>query len=54
MAQFPKGYRALANSERPPAPGVVRMGPMDPKETLSVSIRVRRRLDGPSLPNLNT
>ena len=54
MAQFPKGYRALANSERPPAPGVVRMGPVDPKETLSVSIRVRRRPDGPSLPNPNT
>src|SRR5260370_16288353 len=54
MAQFPKGYRALANSERATEPGVVGMGRMDPKETLSVSIRVRRRPDGPTLPNLNT
>lgn len=54
MTQIPEGYRALANSERPPKPDTVRVGSADPKETLSVSILVRRRPDGPVLPDPNT
>lgn len=53
MTQNPQGYRALANSERPPEVEAVRVGSADPKEILSVSILVRRRPDGPALPDPN-
>jgi hypothetical protein len=52
MADTPKASRALANSERKPAPGASRIGDADPKEKLSVSVRVRRRTDAP-LADLN-
>jgi kumamolisin len=51
MAQIPKGYQPLEKSERLPRHGAHRVAPADPKETLSVTIRVRRRRDAPSLPD---
>jgi kumamolisin len=51
MAQIPKGYQRLEKSERLPRPGAHRVAPADPKETLSVTIRVRRRQDAPPLPD---
>lgn len=51
MANIPEGYRALAQSARQPATGATRIGSADPKEILSVSIRVRPRPDGPALPD---
>jgi len=49
MSQIPEGYRAISNSQRQPATGASRIGPADPKELLSVSIRVRHRTDAPAL-----
>jgi kumamolisin len=51
MAQIPKGYQRLEKSERRPRQGARRVGPADPKENLSVTIRVRRRPDAPPLPD---
>src|SRR5271154_6238542 len=50
MAEIPSGYRQLAGSERKVRKGAKRVGPADPKETLSVSIYLRRRADAPPLP----
>jgi kumamolisin len=50
MAQIPNGYQRLGKSERLPRHGAHRVAPADPKETLSVTIRVRRRQDAPPLP----
>ncbi|GAC1306076.1 MAG: hypothetical protein NVSMB24_15960 [Mucilaginibacter sp.] len=49
-----KGFVALANSEKQPMPGAHRVSPADPKEKLSVSIRVRQKPDASplSLDNL--
>jgi kumamolisin len=49
MAGTPKANRAIANSERKPAAGAAKIGDADPKEKLSVSVRVRRRTDGPPI-----
>src|SRR5215472_16036695 len=54
MAEIPVGFRALANSERRKAPGAARVGPSDPKEKFSVTIRVRPRAGGSALPDLDT
>ncbi|MGA7633188.1 MAG: S53 family peptidase [Terriglobales bacterium] len=51
MARIPDGYRRLEGSERHPAPGTKRLGPADPAEEFSVTVRVRRRKDGPPLPD---
>jgi kumamolisin len=51
MLEIPKGYQRLEKSHRNPRRGAQRVGPADPKETLSVTIRVRRRPDAPALPN---
>lgn len=51
MADTPSGYRTLVNSGRQPATGARRTGSADPKEILSVSIRVRRRPGAPDLPD---
>ena len=51
MTQNPQGFCTLANSERPPVVGTVRVSSADPKETLSLTILVRQRPDGPSLPD---
>lgn len=51
MAKVPAGYRALDTSHRTPRAGAKRIGPADPNEELTVSIRVRRRTDAPRLPD---
>lgn len=51
MAQIPQGYQRLEKSERRPRHGAHKVGPADPKEVLSVTIRVRRRPDAPALPD---
>ena len=45
MAEIPTGYRQLAGSERKVRTGAKRVGPADPKETVLVSIYLRRRTD---------
>ena len=42
----------LRGSERKLGPGDSRVGPADPTEQLTVSVQVRRRPDGPDLPDL--
>jgi hypothetical protein len=49
--KIPDGYRRLDKSERHAASGAHRVGPANPAETLTVSIRVRRRPDAPPLPD---
>lgn len=39
----PREYIALPGSERAPAPGAYLVGPVDPSETVSVTIRLRQR-----------
>lgn len=51
MPQIPTHYRALESSERKPRRNAKRIGPADPNEVFTVSVRVRRRSDAPSLPN---
>jgi hypothetical protein len=51
MANIPKGYRRIENSERRPAAGAKLVAAADPNETLSVTIRLRRRTDAPALPD---
>ena len=46
------GFVAIAGSERRPAPGAIRTADADPHESLSVTISVRRRPDGPPMPSL--
>jgi len=53
MDNTSKANRVLEDSERKPAPGASRIGDADPKETLSVSLRVRRRPDAPAPMDLN-
>jgi kumamolisin len=50
MREIPAGYSRLENSARVPAAGARLVGPADPAETLSVTLRVRRRPDAPPLP----
>jgi hypothetical protein len=47
-----RGYVPLKHSERRPRGGARLLGPADPDEELSVSVRVRRRGDGPALPTV--
>jgi Pro-kumamolisin, activation domain len=49
----PKGYVAVAGSERRPARGAKRVADADPAEVFSVTIRVRRRPDGPPIRGLD-
>jgi Pro-kumamolisin, activation domain len=51
MPEIPGGYQRLEKSERHAAFGARRVGPANPAETLTVSIRVRRRPDAPPLPD---
>src|SRR5262249_61651419 len=51
MAKIPEGYRRIEGSERRAAPGARLVGPADPREVLSVSIRVRRKPEAPRLPD---
>jgi len=50
MANSPANYAPLSRTGRRLARGARRVGPADPQEALSVSIRVRRRADAPALP----
>jgi kumamolisin len=50
---IPAGYQRLEKSERHIAPNARCVGPADPNETLSVTVCVRRRPDGPPMPDLN-
>jgi len=52
MAKVPRGYQPVAGTERTPLRGARRVGPADPGEKLTVSIRVRRRSDAPPLPEM--
>ncbi len=51
MPEIPAGYHRLDKSERHAVPGARRLGPANPSEILTVSIRVRRRPDAPPLPD---
>lgn len=50
MPNVPKNYRQLAGSERRPAPSARLVGPAKEDETLTVTIVLRRRPDGPPVP----
>ena len=50
----PKGYAPLEGSERRPARNAKFLGPADAKEQFSVTIILRRRPDGPPLPNMSS
>src|ERR1700690_3876190 len=60
MAQRPKktmlpaNYRQLEGSERHPGLGARFLGPADPNETFSVTIMLRRRLDGLPMPDVDS
>jgi len=49
---IPADYQRIVKSERHAVPGSRRVGPADPSEALPVTIRVRRRLDAPPMPDL--
>jgi kumamolisin len=49
--QPPENYVRLEGSERRPSPGARFLGVADPKETLRVTIALRRRPDGPPVPD---
>jgi len=51
---IPVGLTRLNGSERHRAAGAQMIGPAAPSETLSVTIRIRRRPGAPPLPNLST
>jgi kumamolisin len=51
MKAIPSGYKRIESSRRAPRPGAKMVGPADPNETLTVSVRVRRRPDAPALPD---
>jgi kumamolisin len=51
MAESPKGPMLLKKSARRPRHGAHKIGPSDPKETLTVTVRVRRRPGAPPLPD---
>jgi len=50
MSATPANYKPLNKTERRAVRGSRRTGLANPQETLSVSIRVRRRADAPALP----
>jgi hypothetical protein len=53
QATPPKGYVKLNGSERHPAKEVKLIGPSDETEVLQVTIVLRRRIDGPKLPDFD-
>jgi hypothetical protein len=52
-SQLPNGYVRLEGSEKHPSRGTRLLGPADDKETLKVTIVLRRRPDGPPLPDFD-
>ncbi|HEY5319179.1 MAG TPA: S53 family peptidase, partial [Solirubrobacteraceae bacterium] len=53
MADVPADYVALEGSERHPSPDAEIVGPADPSEKFSVTIVLRRRPDGPAVPDFS-
>ena len=53
MPDLPADYVALDGSERRPSPGAAVTGPADPGESFTVSIVLRRRPDGPPVPDFS-
>jgi kumamolisin len=53
MPEIPLDYVALDGSERHPSPGATVTGPTDPGESVTVSIVLRRRPDGPPVPGFS-
>jgi len=51
VAGAPENYVIVPGSERVPAPAAALLGPADPTEVIDVTIVVRRRPDGPALPD---
>lgn len=51
MVEIPAGHQQLSGSERQPVPGARRIGPADPSEMASVTVRLRRRPNAPPLPD---
>ena len=51
MASVPADYVALEGSERRPSPSARVVGPADPAESFKVTIVLRRRPDGPPVPD---
>ncbi len=49
MTELPAGYQRVEGTNRSPLPGASLVGPADPAERVSVSIRVRRRGDAPPI-----
>ena len=50
MGELPAGYLPVEGSDRRPFPGAERLGPADPRQRVTVSVRLRRRPDAPPLP----
>jgi kumamolisin len=50
MDELPVGYMRVEGTRRSPMPGATRIGPGDPNERVSVSVRLRRRPGAPQLP----
>src|SRR5580704_347084 len=53
MTEPRTGHVRLEGSDRLPVLGAARVGPADPDERLTVSVRLRRRLGAPPLPDLS-
>jgi kumamolisin len=51
MGELPAGYLPVEGSDRTPLPGAERVGPADPRQRVTVSVRLRRRPDAPPLPH---
>src|SRR5690348_17133330 len=47
----PSNYRRLEGSELRPRPPIELLAPADPADSLKVTIVVRRRTDGPAVPD---
>lgn len=52
-AGVPDSYRRLHGSERRVGSQSKRLGPADPEGTISITVVLRRRTDGPPLPDFN-
>ncbi|MGH9635155.1 MAG: S53 family peptidase, partial [Candidatus Angelobacter sp.] len=49
--RVPKSYQRIVGSERRPSPKAKLLGPADPNEKFTVTIVLRRRPDGPAIPD---
>jgi kumamolisin len=53
MPEIPRGYKRLEGSERHPSRNAELLGPADDNEHLDVTVALRRRTDGPPLPDFD-